>query len=300
MGDYHNHYLKKDVLLSTDVFEKFIATCLKLYWLDPCHYFSCPKLSWDAMLKMTGVKLEKMSAIDKYLFIEKGLTGGIYYIGKRYAKASNKYVNDYDHKKPSAFISYLDINDLYGWALTEYLPYNEFEWLKNVDEFDVMPITKKSPIGYFLEVDLKYFDGLHELHNDYPLAPEKLGVLSDISSNYCTKIADKYEIKVGDIKKLIPNLANKTNYVVHYRSLHLYLSLGMKLTKIHRVLEFKQSDWMKKYSNFSTEKRMNTANDFEKDFFELIINSVYRKNNEKFRPGQFHGIRGIGGIRGKS
>ena len=300
MGDYHNHYLKKDVLLSTDVFEKFIATCLKLYWLDPCHYFSSPKLSWDAMLKMTGVKLEKMSAIDKYLFIEKGLTGGIYYIGKRYAKASNKYVNDYDHKKPSAFISYLDINDLYGWALTEYLPYNEFEWLKNVDEFDVMPITKKSPIGYFLEVDLKYFDGLHELHNDYPLAPEKLGVLSDISSNYCTKIADKYEIKVGDIKKLIPNLANKTNYVVHYRSLHLYLSLGMKLTKIHRVLEFKQSDWMKKYSDFSTEKTMNTANDFEKDFFELIINSVYRKSNEKFRPGQFYGIRGIGGIRGKS
>ena len=300
MGDYHNHYLKKDVLLSTDVFEKFIATCLKLYWLDPCHYFSSPKLSWDAMLKMTGVKLEKMSAIDKYLFIEKGLTGGIYYIGKRYAKASNKYVNDYDHKKPSAFISYLDINNLYGWALTEYLPYKEFEWLKYVDEFDVMPISKKSPIGYFLEVDLKYFDELHELHNDYPLAPEKLGVLSDMSSNYCTKIADKYEIKVGDIKKLIPNLANKTNYVVHYRSLHLYLSLGMKLTKIHRVLEFKQSDWMKKYSNFSTEKRMNTANDFEKDFFELIINSVYRKNNEKFRPGQFHGIRGIGGIRGKS
>ena len=300
MGDYHNHYLKKDVLLSTDVFEKFIATCLKLYWLDPCHYFSSPKLSWDAMLKMTGVKLEKMSAIDKYLFIEKGLTGGIYYIGKRYAKASNKYVNDYDHKKPSAFISYLDINNLYGWALTEYLPYKEFEWLKYVDEFDVMPISKKSPIGYFLEVDLKYFDELHELHNDYPLAPEKLGVLSDMSSNYCTKIADKYEIKVGDIKKLIPNLANKTNYVVHYRSLHLYLSLGMKLTKIHRVLEFKQSDWMKKYSDFSTEKRMNTANDFEKDFFELIINSVYRKSNEKFRPGQFHGIRGIGGIRGKS
>ena len=146
MGDYHNHYLKKDVLLSTDVFEKFIATCLKLYWLDPCHYFSSPKLSWDAMLKMTGVKLEKMSAIDKYLFIEKGLTGGIYYIGKRYAKASNKYVNDYDHKKPSAFISCLDINNLYGRALTEYLPYNEFEWLKNVDEFDVMPITKKKDI----------------------------------------------------------------------------------------------------------------------------------------------------------
>ena len=94
MGDYHNHYLKEDVLLSADVFEKFIATCLKLYGLDPCHYFSSPGLSWDAMLKMTGVKLEKISDIDKYLFIEKGLRGGISYIAKRYTKANNKYMND--------------------------------------------------------------------------------------------------------------------------------------------------------------------------------------------------------------
>ena len=102
----------------------------------------------------------------------------------------------------------------------------------------MMSISKKSPIGFFLEVDLEYPDELHELHNDYPLAPEKLAVSSDMLSKYCKKIADKYEIKVGDVKKLIPNLGNKTNYVVYYRNLQLYLSLGMKLTKIHRVLEF--------------------------------------------------------------
>ena len=129
--------------------------------------------------------------------------------------------------------------------------------IKNVDEFDVMSISEKSPI---LKVDLEYPDKLHELHNDYPLAPEKLAVSSDMLSNYCKKIADKYEIKVGDVKKLIPNLGNKTNYAVHCRNLQLYLSLGMKLTKIHRVLEFKQFD-------FNTEKRMNAANDFEKRFF---------------------------------
>ena len=117
MGDYHNHYLKKDVLLLADVYEKFIDTCLKYYGLDPCHYFSSPGLSWDAMLKMTGVKLEKISDIDKYLFIEKGLRGGISYIAKRYAKANNKYMNDYDSKKPSKFITYLDMNNLYGWGL---------------------------------------------------------------------------------------------------------------------------------------------------------------------------------------
>ena len=110
-------------------------------------------------------------------------------------------------------------------------------------------------------------DKLHELRNDYPLAPEKLAVSNDMLSKYCKKIADKYEIKVGDVKKLIPNLGNKTNYVVHYRNLQLYLSLGMKLTKIHRVLKFKQSDWMKKYMDFNTEKRMNAPNDFEKYFF---------------------------------
>ena len=129
-----------------------------------------------------------------------------------------------------------------------------------------MSVSEKSPIEYFLEVDLQYPDELHELHNDYPLAPEKLAVSSDMLSKYCKKIADKYEIKVGDVKKLIPNLGNKTNYVVHYRNLQLYLSLGVKLTKIHRLVKFKQSDWMKKYINFNTEKRMNAANDFEKDF----------------------------------
>ena len=121
------------------------------------------------------------------------------------------------------------------------------------------------------------------MYNDYPLAPEKLAISDDMLSDYCKKIADEYEIKVGDVKKLIPNLVNKTNYVLHYRNLQLYLSLGMKLTKIHRVLKFKQSDWMKNYIDFNTEKRMNAANDFEKDFFKLMINSVYGKTMENLR-----------------
>ena len=120
------------------------------------------------------------------------------------------------------------------------------------------------------------------MHNDYPLAPEKLAVSSDMLSKYCKKIADKYEIKVGDVKKLIPNLGNKTNYVVHYRNLQLHLSLGVKLTKIHKVLKFKQSDWMKKYIDFNTEKKTNSDNSFEKGFFKLMINSVYGKTMESF------------------
>ena len=106
---------------------------------------------------------------------------------------------------------------------------------KNVGEFDVMSISEKSSIEYFLKVDLEYSDELYELHSDYPLAPAKLAVSSDMLLKYCKTIADKYEIKVGDVKKLIPNLGNKTNYVVHYRNFQLYLSLGMKLTKIQAV-----------------------------------------------------------------
>ena len=129
-------------------------------------------------------------------------------------------MNDYSPKKPSTFISYFGMNNLYGLAMSEYLPYERFEWLKNVDEFDVMSVSEKSPIGYFLEVDLEYLDELHELHNDYPLAPEKLAVSSDMFSKYCKKIADKY------VKKLFPQLGklgNKTNYVDHYKNLQLYL-----------------------------------------------------------------------------
>ena len=123
--------------------------------------------------------------------------------------------------------------------MSEYLPYEGFKWLKNVDQFDVMSIDKKSLTWYLLEVNLEYHNELHELHNDYPLVPEKLAVSSDMFSKYCNKIADKYEIRICDVKKLIPNLGNKTNYVLHHRNLQLYLSLGMKLTKIHRVLKFK-------------------------------------------------------------
>ena len=172
---------------------------------------------------MTDVKLEKIPDVDKYLFIEKGSSGGISYISKRYAKANNKYMNDYDSNKPSTFITYLDKNSLYGLSMSEYLPYGEFEWLENVDEFDVNSINKKIKIGYFLEVDLEYPDELHELHNDYPLAPEKLAVTNDMLSKYCKEIPDEYEIKVGNVKKIIPNLKNKTKYVLLYRNLQLYL-----------------------------------------------------------------------------
>ena len=210
MGYYQDHYLKKDVLLLTDVFERFIDTFLKFQKIDPCHYFSSPGLSWDAMLKMTGIELKKIFDIDMQLFIEKGPRGGISYIAKRYSEANNKYMENYDSTKPSVYIEYLDMKNLHGWAMSGCLPYGAFKWLKNVDNFNVNSVSENSSKGYILEVHLKYLDELHYLHNDFPLAPEKIAIPYEGNKFY---------------------QGNKANYVVHYRNLQLFFSLRMKLTK---------------------------------------------------------------------
>ena len=182
LGDYHNLYLKTDVWLLVDVFEKSINTCLEYYGLDPCHYFSSSGLSWDAMLKITGAELELISDIDKHLFIEKGITGGISYIAKRYSKTNNKYMTDYDSSEESKFIVHLDANNLYGLGMSQYLPYGRFKWLsqKKIDKSDVNSIAKNRSDGYISEVDLEYPAELHILHNDDPLAPEKLEISNDM------------------------------------------------------------------------------------------------------------------------
>ena len=144
-------------------------------------------------------------------------------------------------------------------------------------------ISENSLIDYILEVDLEYPCELHELHNDYPLAPEKLEISQNMLSKYYFNIEDEYGIEISGVNKLVPNLGNKSKYVVHYRNLQLYLSIGMKLTKTHRILKFRQSDWLKKYIDFNTDKRKNAANSFEKDFFKLMNNSVFGKTMENLR-----------------
>ena len=133
-------------------------------------------------------------------------------------------------------------------------------------------------VRVIFEVDLEYPDKLHASHNYYQLDPEKLAISYDMLSDYCKKNSDRYKIKVGDVKKLIPNLGNNITYVLQYRKLQLHLSLGMKLTKIDRVLKFKQSDWMKKKMILTVKK--NAVNSFEIDFFKLMTNSLYGKTME--------------------
>ena len=271
LGDYHDLYLKTDVTLLADVLQTFRRTCMNAYKL---HYYTTPGLSWDALLKYTGIELELLTDYDQHLFIEKGMRGGISMASKGHSKANNPGVPGYDPSEEHNHIMYYDANNLYGWAMSQPLPYSGFKW---VDK----PPTEPGK-GYILEVDLEYPAELHELHNDYPLAPEeRLKVKKEWLSGYQTNLLE--DDNILNIKKLVPNLMDKTKYVLHYRNLQLYLSLGMKLKKIHRIMEFNEFPWMEPYIRMNTEFRQKTKSAFEKDFYKLMKNSVFGKTIENLR-----------------
>jgi hypothetical protein len=282
LGDYHDLYLKTDVLLLADVFEDFRRVCLENYKLDPAHYILAPGLSWDAMLKRTGVKLDLLSDVNMYQFIEKGMRGGVSYIGHRHAKANNKYMNDYDPDKPDSYIMYYDANNLYGWAMSEELPYGKFRWVSG-NNIALDSYGKWKEKGLILEVDLEYPSELHKYHSDYPLAPEKMEITEDMLSGYAKGIKEAHGSKSVSVKKLVTTLNGKKSYVCHIDNLKLYMKLGMKLVKIHRALEFSHSKWLKEYIQFNTNMRTVAKTDFEKDFFKLMDNSVFGKTIENLR-----------------
>ena len=180
--------MKRDVLLLADVFESFIKTSLIFYKLDPCYYFSSPGLSWDAMLEITGVKLELTLDVDKYYFPEEAIREGNSNNCKKYSEANNKFMKNYDLTKESKYIMDLDENNLYVWGMWEYLPNGEFQWVKNVDNYDGNSISETSSTNYILKVDLQYTDELHKLHNAYLLAPKKCEITYNMPSNIITKL----------------------------------------------------------------------------------------------------------------
>ena len=251
MKNYHDLYMINDVLILADVFENFRNLAMKIYGIDPAWCYTSPGLSWESLLKTANQDLELLKDPDMILFFEKGIRGGISMISKRHAKANNPYMKEYDPTKPTKYILYLDANNLYGWAMTQKLPVGDFEWMKE-KEFSNW---KKIPCS--LEVELKYPQELHDLHNEYPLAPEKM--------------------KINDVEKLVPNLHDKKKYICHHRILKLYEKLGIKITKIHRGIKFTEKKWMKKYITLNTNMRINAKTKFEKNFYKLMNNSVFGK-----------------------
>jgi len=286
LGDYHDLYLKTDVLLLADVFENFRKICLSNYKLDPCHYYTAPGLAWDACLKMTGFQLELLSDVGMHLFIEKGLRCGVSVITHRKGVANNKYIKNYNSEKPTTYIPYSDCNNLYGWGMSQSMPYGGFRWI-NPEEYNLKSYKKlcsnKLEKGYIVACDIEYNSSLHDNHNAYPYCPEQVVINPEMLSDYSANIAKQHEIKNDGFTKLIPNLNNKVKYVVHERNLRQAVDAGLKLTKIHRVLEFDQKPWMKPYIDFNTEMRKRAKNEFEKDFYKLMNNSVFGKTMENVR-----------------
>lgn len=237
------------------------------------------------MLKKTGVKLQLLDDIDMVLMIEKGLRGGVSMISKKFARANNPQVPGFDPTQKTTWLMYFDKNNLYGESMSQPLPERDFAWLtpEQLQSLDVKNVPDNAETGYILEVDLDYPEHLHESHNDYPLAPEILTVTKDRLSSYSNELREKLGIKGKSSKKLVPNLYHKKNYVLHYRNLKYYLAHGLILTKIHRAIEFTQSTWLKPYIDFNTKKRKEAKNDFEKDFFKLMNNSVFGKCMENMR-----------------
>ena len=230
LEDYHNLHNRVDVLLLADVFENFRDICIKNYKLDPAHYYTAPGLAWDAALKVTEVKLEQLSDIDMLLMVEKGIRGGVSMISNHYGKGNNKYMGDrFVACELSKHITYLDANNLYGWAISKPLPTQGFKWMK------VSELETWENHSCILEVDLEYPRSVHDLHSDYPFAPE--------------------QIKANKVSKLIPNLGDKKKYILHYENLKQYLSSGLKLTNIHRGIKFEESQWLKKYIALNTNLR---------------------------------------------
>ena len=265
LGEYHDLYLKTDVFLLADVVENFRTVLLKNYLLDPAWFFTAPSFFWSAMLKMTGVKLELIceGEIEMFQFFERQIRGGVASVFHRLSWANNKYMKDFDSSQPSKFIVYLDANSLYPTAMMQPLPVGGFTWLEKERLKDWQKIVETEGIGCVLEVDLEYPEELHDLHNDFPLAPELL--------------------EVGGIKKLVPNLRDKKKMVLDGRNLKLYLSLGMKLKKVWRGIEFREKAFMKPFIEWNTKLRTAAENDFEKELFKLASNAVYGKTMENVR-----------------
>ena len=230
LGDYHDLYLRTDVVLLANVYEAFTDTCLKHYKLDPVHFYTSPGLAWKACLKCTGIRLELLTNPDMLLMFEWGIRDGITQAVHKYALANNKYMGDrFDPKSQSSYLQYLDANNLYGWAMLQPLPTGGFKRV-DVNPNEISELATQTDKGYLLEVNVSYPKELHNSHNDLPFMCKRM--------------------EINGVEKLVPHLSDKKNYVIHIQALNQALQHGLRLDGIHGAIEFDQLPWLKSYIDF--------------------------------------------------
>ena len=263
LEDYHNLYLRTDVVLLANVFEAFRDTCLKHYSLDPAHFYTAPGLAWKACLKCTGIKLELLTDPEMLPMFEWGIRGRITQAVRKYAAANNPYMGDkFDPNEDATYLQYLDTNNLYSWAMTQPLPTGGFRWV-DVNPNEISELATRTDKGCIPEVDVSYPKELHNPHNDLPFMCERM--------------------EINGVEKLVLNLRDKKNYVIHIQALNQALQHGLIPDRIHQAIEFNQAPWLKTYIDFNTQLRTKAKNDFEKDFFKLMNNPVFGKMMENIR-----------------
>ena len=263
-------YLKSEVILLADVFEKFIKISVEEFDINPLYCVSLPGYTWQCGLKYTRINLQTLQDKDMILLLENDIRGGISSImGDRYIKSD-------DNKK----ILYIDANNLYGHSMSQYLPYDEIKFDNEVELDDILNTPDDSDIGYVVEVDLKYPDNIKQKTKNFPFTPMNKKINPDKFNDYMKEIKPDTYIQTS---KLICDWSDKKNYLVHYRMLKFFIRHGMIVGKVHTVISFKQSRWLEKYINFNTQKRNQAKNDFEKDFYKLLNNAFYGKTMENVR-----------------
>ena len=208
LGDYHDLYLRTDVVLLANVYEAFRDTCLKHYKLDPAHFYTSPGLAWKACLKHTGIRLELLTDPDMLLMFERGIRGEITQAVRKYASANNKYMGDrFNPNQVTTYLQYLDANNLYSWAMPQPLPTGGFKWT-NVNPNQISELATQTDKGYLLEVDVSYPKELHNPHNALPFMYERM--------------------EINGVEKLVPNLRDKKSYVIHIQALNQVLQHGLR------------------------------------------------------------------------
>ena len=274
--------------MHADVFEKFRAVSMEQgrFEVDTAHYVSAPQMACDAMLKKTDFVLDLITEPAMYLMIESGMSGGVCMISKRHAQANNPMVGNNDPEQPFSYILAWEANNLYGWAMSQFLPLNRFKWVSQVEweQIDWQYVGNESILGYIVECDLEYPPELKDAQNDYPLAAERVDNQVELLSETQVAISRHYaRTRSAKNFKLVPNLMSKKNYVVYYRNIKFYLDHRIRLSKIHRVVSLTQTGWMEPYISINNRMRAAAKNDMEKDFYKLMNNAVYGKTCENQR-----------------
>ena len=259
LKEYMLHYLKVDVYLLADIFETLRKKAKSEDGLEPVNYFSIPGLSWDSALKSCPVEIELLQDPEMYKFFESGIRGGMTFVKKHYATSDT-----------NTSLFYIDVNNLYGWALSQPLPFGDFQWVNDNEFCDIINRIKITDMtnddrGFVLQLDFEIPSNLHDKLDDLPLAPERKTPPN------------------GKVAKLLLTHETKYNYVIHFRLLKIFLQLGIKIIKVHRIISFKQGFVFKDYIDYNSKKRAESNNKFDKDFYKLKNNSLYGKTVENLR-----------------